>query len=574
MARRSIAAAAIRLSVLVLAAPAAQAQLPAVGSEFQVNTFTTYRQYSPRVAAAPTGEFVVVWANHDGNGPLAIMGQRYDAAGVAQGGELRADSDVILPLDNRVAVAASGAGFVVVWDSFDLGGPQWGIRARRFDAGGAAQGAEFQVNTYTTNDQRRPAVAADAAGNFVVVWESYGQSTGPLASSVIGRRFDGAGVPQGGEFTVNGVYYDQRRPDVASDAAGNFVVVWHGYEGVAARLFDAAGVAQGGEFVVDPYGAFAAVDADAAGFVVAWDGGGDIWTRRYDDAGVPQGPAFQANTFTMGTLRRPDVALGASGDFAVTWSSAVQDGSGYGVFGRRYDADGTPRGDDFRVNTYTTGNQDSPSIAGGAGGRFVIAWQSEAQDGDDDGVFARRYDPSAATTTTTSVTSTTSSSVTTTSSTSTTSTTSTTIEHLFPVRILSVKPGTRFKFVARGTFALPQAADAPTVDGALLRFLGTTTANAYNLQPGGWRGIGPGGDGSRGFKFRGTLCSVLLRPTVLKAVCRDDTGDFVVPYAGDVDLTLSIGGTTRYCGQCGGTSSGNPDVIYKRLDCAAPASCS
>ena len=121
MARRSIAVAAIRLSVLVLAAPAAQAQLPAVGSEFQVNTFTTYRQYSPRVAAAPTGEFVVVWANHDGNGPLGIMGRRYDAAGVAQGGELRADSTTIFPLDNRVAVAASGAGFVVVWDSFDLG---------------------------------------------------------------------------------------------------------------------------------------------------------------------------------------------------------------------------------------------------------------------------------------------------------------------------------------------------------------------------------------------------------------------------------------------------------------------
>jgi hypothetical protein len=141
------------------------------------------------------------------------------------------------------------------------------------------------------------------------------------------------------------------------------------------------------------------------------------------------------------------------------------------------------------------------------------------------------------------------------------------------VRLLSVKPGSRFKVVARGTFALPQPADDPTVDGALLRFLGMTTGNAYVLPPGGWRGLGPGGNGSRGFRFRGTLCNVLLRPTVLKGTCRDDTGNFVVPYPGHVDVMLSIAGTTRYCGRCGGTPSGNPDVIYKRLDCAAPASC-
>jgi hypothetical protein len=136
-----------------------------------------------------------------------------------------------------------------------------------------------------------------------------------------------------------------------------------------------------------------------------------------------------------------------------------------------------------------------------------------------------------------------------------------------------VKPGGRFKFVARGTMALPQPGDDPTADGALLGFAGATTGQVYPLQPGGWRGLGPGGDGSRGFRFRGTLCSVVLRSTVLKAACRDDTGDFMVPELGDVDVILSIGDATRYCGECGGTPAGNPDVIYKRLDCPAPASC-
>ena len=35
---------------------------------------------------------------------------------------------------------------------------------------------EFQVNSFTTDSQRNPAVAIDGQGNFVVVWEGYGSS--------------------------------------------------------------------------------------------------------------------------------------------------------------------------------------------------------------------------------------------------------------------------------------------------------------------------------------------------------------------------------------------------------------
>ena len=33
-------------------------------------------------------------------------------------------------------------------------------------------GSEFQVNTYTTNNQKLPSVASDSSGNFFVVWQS------------------------------------------------------------------------------------------------------------------------------------------------------------------------------------------------------------------------------------------------------------------------------------------------------------------------------------------------------------------------------------------------------------------
>ena len=67
--------------------------------------------------------------------------------------------------------------------------------------GQAPAGAEFQVNTYTTSNQNTDAAAMDASGNFVVVWQSYGQDGS--GKGVYAQRYNAAGVAQGGEFRVN-----------------------------------------------------------------------------------------------------------------------------------------------------------------------------------------------------------------------------------------------------------------------------------------------------------------------------------------------------------------------------------
>ena len=38
----------------------------------------------------------------------------------------------------------------------------------------APNGGEFRVNSHTAGSQSGPKVSTDAAGNFVVVWESFG----------------------------------------------------------------------------------------------------------------------------------------------------------------------------------------------------------------------------------------------------------------------------------------------------------------------------------------------------------------------------------------------------------------
>ena len=63
--------------------------------------------------------------------------------------------------------------FVVTWYSVDPGdGSGTCIRARLYNANGAAAGNDFIVNTTTTNSQSDPAVTALTDGRFVVTWQS------------------------------------------------------------------------------------------------------------------------------------------------------------------------------------------------------------------------------------------------------------------------------------------------------------------------------------------------------------------------------------------------------------------
>ena len=112
-------------------------------------------------------------------------------------------------------------------------------------------------------------------------------------------------------------------------------------------------------------------------------------------AQFPQGPEFRVNTHTTGAQRRPAAAPLAGGGFVVAWQSDGQDGDQDGVFAQQYDWSGVPVGPEFRVNTYTTSSQHGVSVevAAFSATNLVFVWQSEGQDGDLSGVFAQRSSP-------------------------------------------------------------------------------------------------------------------------------------------------------------------------------------
>jgi phosphoheptose isomerase len=254
-----------------------------------------------------------------------------------------------------IAMDANG-NYVIIWmDGSGASDTGIGIYGQRYNASGVAQGAQFHVNTYTFDNQRDPQVAMDASGNFVVVWESWSQD---LANSngIYAQRYNSSGVAQGGEFLVNTYTTDsQTEPSVAMDASGNFIIAWQSF---------------------------------------GQDGNNEgIYAKRYNSSGVVQGSEFHVSTYTTSNQDLPVVAMDTSGNFVIVWESA-QDGSGNGIYGQRYNSSGVAQGGEFRINTTTADQQQNPAVTMLAGGGFVVTWQSMAQDGSFDGVYMRQYDAS------------------------------------------------------------------------------------------------------------------------------------------------------------------------------------
>ena len=112
----------------------------------------------------------------------------------------------------------------------------------------------------------------------------------------------------------------------------------------------------------------------------------------FDIGGNDVSGEFQVNTYTSDNQYYPSTTALADGGFVVTWTSDGQDGSSYGIYAQRYDANGNTQGSEFRVNTYTSNNQSNPSITALNDGGFVITWFSYNQDGSGYGIYAQRYD--------------------------------------------------------------------------------------------------------------------------------------------------------------------------------------
>ncbi|MFI5216931.1 MAG: hypothetical protein ACHQ3O_10345, partial [Candidatus Limnocylindria bacterium] len=214
-------------------------------------------------------------------------------------------------------------------------------------------GSQFQINTYTPGTQAPAVAATNARGDVVIGWTSSTSPGTDLGSeSIQARRYSGTS-PLGAQFQVNGYTTQfQTSSAAAMGPDGSFVVVWESRRSAGDYLWS-------------------------------------IQAQRYASDGLALGAEFQINTYTTGLQRHAEVAAAPNGDIAVVWRSYGGFGTDVGIFGddsvqgQRYASDGSAKGGQFQVNSYTTGAQFYPSVAADSQGDFVVVWTSVGSYGTD-----------------------------------------------------------------------------------------------------------------------------------------------------------------------------------------------
>jgi len=412
-------------------------------------------QTEASIGMEPDGDYVIAWSQYDeyttgGWANVSIHYRRFDES-TDTAGPLA--TDFLLPSGDRIedgAQITEALNFITVTfdeemmagaDPSSVTDPEnWalmrdgiemvgGISEIYFGMNMAADLATaFGLNPFGSNKWEAvivldgngpsPGITALGDGHYEIValnslrdlvGNPLGRSGFDVNGDIFSREFD-VTVPTAGEVLVNTdatgtqYTYPYSPQAVADDADGDTVVVWTdetaGQEGVYAKLYDviwtdtpAGRVSTVAEMMVinpdtgtpwpnneihvadDPTATFASVARDADGdFVVTWSqydpvDSWDVFARRYDAAGNPLGDAFAVNSETEDVQRYSTVAMDVDGDFVVAWQSQDQDGSGYGVYAQRYSPSGEPLGGINEVQVLSFVNRPA--------GTFALFWDGD-----------------------------------------------------------------------------------------------------------------------------------------------------------------------------------------------------
>lgn len=272
---------------------------------------------------------------------------------------------------------------------------------------------EFVVNTYQDTTQRDPQIAKDAAGNYVVVWTTLNKISAQAQNEITLQKFNTNDQKIGTEEIVNTITaFNQEKPAIAMNASGMFVIVWASYSDfnsiydIKARIYK-NNTPIGNEFLVNTYTLGSQTNPDVAiddygNFVVTWDSwyqdgsNKGVYAQMFDQNGNKVGSEFLVNTTTINSQQRPIIKKFNDGKFIIVWESWNQDSaspSGYGLYGKIYDANGNIIKNEFPLNTYTTNYQWFADLALYPDNSFIAVWCSWGQDGFGGGIYMQKFDP-------------------------------------------------------------------------------------------------------------------------------------------------------------------------------------
>lgn len=333
------------------------------------------RDSNPHLATDGSGIWLVVWQSYDSLG--GTIGTDTDIL-VARSSDHGGTWTAPAPLNSTAPgdsasdryphVATDGAGtWVAVWESDDSLGDTIGtdkdILIARSADNGATWTAAAALNTNAAGDLRGdgdPKIAADGAGNWVVVWtSSLYPEEGPTEQDIFFARSTDGGVTwtEPANLKTDGETDLDVTGNIATDGQGNWLAVW---------ASDAYVEGEGG----------GAGDFDL--FFVRSTDGGATWTSPVVlNADAATDSDFDVHWGDYGE----QIASGGDGSWAAVWMKEQFTSSVY--LDRAYVATSNDGGATWSMPAplnpaaVPEPHEEAPWVVGDGAGQWVAAWASD-----------------------------------------------------------------------------------------------------------------------------------------------------------------------------------------------------
>jgi len=410
-----------------------------VNDRYQASQMFSTAASARQVSSDGKGNFVGVWEDNECLGTLNrcdVYYRMFDPGaqpklnGVTNKTEEHIANEATATYDMPAVAMQPDGHFVMAWYRADSTLGSYDIRSRAFLPNGRPDdqsegGKEIVLSLASATGQGVPDIAGLNDHNYLVVWHQVDSNKRQVMGRFLGPhgRPTKPGTGSNEPFLVAEFADPQTSPVPAMpnpavargpddpkhpQSLAGFMVIWRDEQGKlwgrtygnlavptpgTAQPFNISGASsQVSSFDVSPM---------LDGYAVVWEEnlscGADvappcIRLRRYSLVGAALESAWTVNTITAGEQKTPAVAMRSDGGLLVAWCSkgdGMGDGDG-AIRGRRVLSVGLPVGEDLLLNTTTTREQDSPSLAQHNSDSFVVLFRDDSLLGPDNDLAAIR----------------------------------------------------------------------------------------------------------------------------------------------------------------------------------------
>ena len=308
---------------------------------------------------------------------------RYDTQGAKSGADTRVAYGVAAQESPAIAVLRDGSIIVAsVASTSDASTVNWRVFVRRFDASGAASGAELTVATLAEAPAAarvrrylaQPVLLALADGGAAVGWASVDEDYVGKINAQHVQRFDAQMNPIGNatDFPANGIDRNLSLKLVALPDGGFVAGTTHRFQGIPYVQFRIAGADVGALF--DAQAGMPEFNTTLAPLA---DGRFALWSTGSTGGYMQLLDAAGHATSTTSVAVVPETAIGLPDG---GWITVVRQSQGNPNLAQRYDANGVAVGAQVEVAE----GMSRPLLRALAGQALALAWNFTGVLGDSD----------------------------------------------------------------------------------------------------------------------------------------------------------------------------------------------